>query len=645
MKRTLAAVAFLTALGALCKLAWKEPPAAWSDRARPEIATRTSESAVLDPETVLRARYPADRELVDRVLHEYHHNALAIERTDGRRGLVLLDRLGLEAVFLYEKYPKEFRRLAESLNDDAAADLLLHWREYFGLKRADDVDRGILIAEIAGLPPASRRLAAKYPNALPLILAEPAGVTDLIKHYQSDPDDLRDALVILEFISLESGAADLRNALRVLDAYGPLALDAFRLHGPDGFTLVALYGPILQALGDAMPLDDALIAVRVNADFLDERLRTHAPETLAGNLRHAAAVGLVEALGGSPHALRLSAEFGAAGDRALLRAGPDAADVVYEDYHEPSVRNQAVAALGEHGAMALAILAKYAPDPDFREILRRHGGRVIPPVAQSDPAPEALAALRAKDQRDKSWSEVLAQGVLAVSRDNGQATIRLIRTDGIERVESLHSDGIAFYQFLPLYDLLHLGRVVTRGQTPTGGEMAWALIDGCFIVADVLSLAALQPEGAAALEAARSEAKTLGREAVQNVGRELVQEATETGGRVLAREGSQATTQRLARWWTVRAAGGTYQVLRRLPEALAQMPLPEIARLGRPLAEKAGLRLSTFAPIRFLRDGVAIVKRIPPERGLKYAGAQAVQAGVGVVGFAKMEEHLRSRRP
>lgn len=642
MKRTLAAVALLAALGAFCKLAWKDSGDVAPAAMRPTVRAVTEPRR--DPDAELRARYPDDTELVDRVLRDYHHNALAMERTDGRRGLLLLDRLGLEAVFLHEKYPKDFRRLAGSLDDDAAADLLLHWREYFGLKRADDVERGILIAEIANLAPTTRRLAARYPNALPLLLAEPQGVADLIRRYRDDPNDLRDVLVLLDFISLDAGAADLRSALRVLDAFGPLALDAFRSQGPEGFALVTLYGGVLQALGDSVPLDDALIAVRVNADFVDLRLRTHAPETIAGDLRHAVGAGLMEALGNSPHALRLSVEFGSAGDRALKAAGPDAADVVYDDFG-PALRGQAVAALGEHGTMALAMLAKYAPDPDFQEILRRYGSRVIPPIAQSDPAPEALAALQAKERARKSWSEVMGQYILAASRESGQATIRLIRTDGIERVEALNSDGVAFYQFLPLYDLIHLGRLITRGQSPTGGEMAWAVIDGCFVVADVLSLAALQPEGAAALEAARSEAKAVGRETAQAAGRELAEGATAAGSRRIGREGSVAASQRLARWWTVRAAGGPYHVLRQLPVALTRLPLPEIARLGGPLCQRAGLRLSTFAPLRFLKDGVSVVRSIPPERGLKYVAAQALQAGVGVVGFTKMEEHLRSRRP
>ena len=108
------------------------------------------------------------RELVARVAERFGRNAQAIERTDGLRGLVLLDRLDLEAIFLYEKHPTEFRRLRDFLGGDAAADILLHWREYFGLKRADDTDRGILIAEIASLTPAQKRIAAQSSQCAPL---------------------------------------------------------------------------------------------------------------------------------------------------------------------------------------------------------------------------------------------------------------------------------------------------------------------------------------------------------------------------------------------------------------------------------------------------------------------------------------------
>ncbi len=663
MKRTFAVVAFLACLGALLKLAARPmvpsgpPPRATVG----PLATNSGAAGLTDGATTraLLRKYrhaePRVRDLVERVADRFGRNAEAIERTDGIRGLTLLDRLDLEALFLYEKYPTEFHRLRAVIGGEAAADVLLHWREYFGLKRGDETDRGTLVAELSTLSPAQQRVASRYPNALPLILADPQGVTAMIERMADDPVGLADALTVLNFVSLEPGASDLRSALRTFDDHGPMALEAFRRQGLEGFALVSLYGPVLEAVGGALPLDQSLILARVNADYLDELLRTHRPETVAGHLRHVAAAGLVEAVGGSPQALRLVVEEGEPGERALKKAGCDAAQVVFGDFADSTLRRQAVNALATHGLMALAILDKYASDPDFRDVLRAHGAAVIPPIAQADAGPETLAYLQAKSRR--SFTESMALAALFAAGENGQAVIRTIRNDGLERVAQLNDGVIRCYQFLPLYDVIHLGNVLRQGYAPTSGEMAWAVVDGCFVVADVLSLAAVQPEGVLAAEAIRSEVTGAVRQGVRSAGRELAETSGESAGKALTRhqagngleqaaaQGTLAVSDRLARWWTVRSAGGVYQVLRRLPEALPQLSLGQITHMAEPLCARAGIRLTTWRPVRLLREGTEVLFRIPPERGLKYLAAQTLQAGVGVVGIQKMEEHLRSRRP
>jgi hypothetical protein len=664
MKRTFAVVGLLACLGVLFKLASKPMVPSGPPRPIATVGPVPSGSGSLGPadagapSTLLRKYRRAEprvRDLVERVADRFGRNAEAIERTDGVRGLILLDRLDLEALFLYEKYPKEFHRLRDVLGGDAAADVLLHWREYFGLKRGDETDRGTLVAEISALSPAQQRVASRYPNALPLILADPQGVTALIERMADDPAALADAVAVLNFVSLERGASDLRSALRTFDHHGPMALEAFRRQGLEGFALVSLYGPVLEAVGGALPLEQSLILARVNADYLDELLRTHRPETVAGHLRHVSAAGLVEAAGGSPNALRLVVEQGEPGERALKRAGSDAADVVFGDFADATLRRQAVSALATHGLMALMILDKYASDPDFRDILRTHGAAVILPIAQADAGPETLAYLQAKTRR--SFKESLALAALFAAGENGQAVIRTIQEDGLGRVAELNDGVIRFYQFLPLYDVIHLGNVLRQGYAPTSGEMAWAVIDGCFVVADVLSLAAVQPEGALAAETIRSEVKGAVRQGVRSAGRELAETGGESAGKALTRrqagngveqaaaEGAAAVTDRLARWWTVRSAGGVYQVLRRLPEALTQLSLGQITRMAQPLCARAGITLTTWRPVRLLRDGTEVLFRIPPERGLKYLAAQTLQASVGVIGIQKMEEHLASRRP
>jgi hypothetical protein len=535
----------------------------------------------------------------------------------------------------------------------------LHWREYFGLKRADDTDRSILVAELAQLTPAQRQLAARYPSALPLVLADPAGVAELAESFRGDEAALGESLVVLSLISLEHGASDLRTALRTIENHQTLAREAFRQQGLEGFALVSLYGPVLESVGPALPLDQSLIMLRVNSSYVDELLLTHRPETVASHLSHVAAKGLVPAVGGSPHALQLMVEFGEQGERALAKAGPDAGDVVFDDFTDPGLRSRAVSALAEHGTMALVILDKYATDPDFRDILRSYGAAIVPPIAQADASPEALAMLQAKERR--TIGETLAKFALLASSDNGQAVIRTIRKDGLERVDSLYNSEIQFAQFLPLYDVLHLGNVLRRGYSPTSSEMTWALVDGCFVVADILSLAAIQPEGAVAAEAVRTEVKAAAREGVRSIGREVIETGGESTGKHLAStraerqaasgassaasEAAGGVSRQVSRWWAVRSAGGLYQVLQRLPEAVPRMSLAQVAEVAKPLCTKAGMRLSTWKPIQLLREGVAVPFRIPPERGLKYLAAQMAQASVGVVGFHKMEEHMASRRP
>src|SRR6185437_387097 len=101
---------------------------------------------------------------------------------------------------------------------------------------------------------------------------------------------------------------------------------------------------------------------------------------------------------------------------------------------------------------------------DFRDILRAHGAAVIPPVARTDAGPETLARLRSKPKR--GFTESVALSVLFLSGENGQATIRTIKNDGLERVAALDDTDVAFYQFLPLYDLMHLGNVLRHGHAP-----------------------------------------------------------------------------------------------------------------------------------------------------------------------------------
>ena len=306
--------------------------------------------------------------------------------------------------------------------------------------------------------------------------------------------------------------------------------------------------------------------------------------------------------------------------------------------------------------MALAMLDKYAADTDFQEILRGHGAG-----GYSADRPGRLWSRDACLPRGKSkrtLTESLALAALFASGDNGQSTIRTIKNDGLERVAELDRPASVTTSSCPCTTSFTWATCCEQGYAPTTGETTWALVDGCFVITDVLSLVALparrgrrrrsSPQRGRRPRCVKARRRSLAISSPAAANRPArLWSATRPHphSRQGASQGGSAAAQRLARWWSVRSAGGMYQVLKRLPEALPRLSLTQLAEMAGPLAAKAGLRLSSWRGVRLMKNGALVVLRIPPERGLKYVAAQAVQAGVGVVGIHKMEEYLKSRRP
>jgi hypothetical protein len=580
-------------------------------------------------------------EMVQRVLNKYAQTAINLESTDGLRGLKLLDTLDLEAVYLYEKHPREFRRLCELVDDQAAARILLTWRDYLSLKRADDGDRALWIAELERLSPSQRAIVQKAPEILPLMMTEPEAISGLVERMSSDPKDLQDALIGLQLVSLREGSYSLRKVIETLEKHPKWALESLRHRGPEGLMVMSLFGDVIESLDQEQLLDDSLIALHVSADDTTEYLRNHSAESVASHLRHLSAAGLLAKVADHPNALKLTLEFGERGEAAIKSTGADSAEVVYQDYSDKDLREKAVEALADHGLTAAVMLEKYASDTQFREILRRHGSAIILPIAQSDLSPELVAKLR--DKASRSTTESLALGVMSLSGDSGQATIQIIHDDGLARVAQIQKTNISAVEFLPLYDLTHLANVLTKGYRPTSGEWSWALMDGAFVVADVMSLFAIQPEGVLAAEMTRGQVKTLGKTAARE-GAESVVDRSVKAGLQAGEQVTASTARRANQWWAVRSAGGLQKVLKQMPNAMNRMTLSQVEEIVRPLARKAGVTLSRFEPLRFMKDGRELLMRVPPERGLKYLAFESGQAGVGLAAYWKMEEHLASRR-
>lgn len=634
-KRSLALICLLLGISTFVKLAKKPVNVPVDPKQLSEFVSNSFEAQ----KSRLLEKYqsrPEEYELVLRVLDKFAQTAISLEATDGIRGLKLLDTLDLEAVYLYENHPREFRRLCEIVTDEAAARILLTWRDYIGLKRADHGDRALWISELERLSPSDRLIVEKYPDLLPLMMSDPEAVSGLIQNIH-DQDDLQDCLIALQIVSLKQGPSSLRLMTETFESHPRWAIEAFRRRGPEGLLIVTLFGDVIENLNNSELLDDVLIALHVSNEDSLEYIQRHSPESLANQLRHLSAVALLDDVANHPHALKLTLEYGAVGENAIRLAGSDAAEVIYSDYTDRTLRSQAVRALADHGIQAAVVLEKYATDPTFRDILRNYGSAIIPPIAQTDLSPQLLSELRQKS--DRSNLETLALTLMNLSGDSGQATIQMIHEDGLDRVSQVYQSELSAVELLPLYDLTHLANVLRKGYQPTSGEWTWAVVDGAFVVADVLSLTALQPEGVAVTEMTRSQVKNLGRSAVREGAENISQAIAKTG----VQSGEQGL-RRASRWWAVRTAGGLHHLYRDLPLAMQRMSLSQIDEMLRPLARRAGVSLSRFEPLRFLKNGQEVLMRIPPEKGLKYLAVESAQAGLGLAAFWKMEEHLSSRR-
>jgi hypothetical protein len=226
----------------------------------------------------------------------------------------------------------------------------------------------------------------------------------------------------------------------------------------------------------------------------------------------------------------------------------------------------------------------------------------------------------------------LAVTALRLAGDSGDKTIRMIDRDGLDRAEGVANSGVGLYQFLPLYDLSHLGGVVVKGYLPTRGEFVWAGVDAALIAVDVLSVVTLQPEGVAASEAARSGIKTAARASVKSSTRAVVEKVTEG----VAEHAASATTRQLARNTSEQLAEQVASLSVRSAESAS-------AELAESLARRSGIQLARSSSAAAGRGVLSHVTGLPRNRLAKYVVANGAQAAVGLVAVRKMEEYLAGR--
>lgn len=631
MKRFFLCTILIAALAVAAKLAFKREPAGPSAvrSAHPSATIPRSEpTAVIDQsgDSKLLARYPDERELIEKLLQSFGHNTRQIAATDGLRGLRLLDELGDAAICLYAERPDEFRKLGVAISADAdSAKLVGAWSRYFDPRQADRQATTIVTTELCKLPARARRLAKQTPEALPFLLTDYRRTADVLERLGPA------ALEPLAFVDLSDRGESLRRALNVLDRHGKLAIAATDELGPAGFLLVERFGPLIAELEPELGIRDSLGVVASALDDLDELVPTHRTTTLAETILHLKNRSLLVSAAGTRYGLRLAVEFGRDGERIIETVGPRAADVIYRHYPEGPQRNAVVQAIVQGGVPAAVAAEKFASSDRFRRIVERDGPTAVLAVTAACSAEESREFLAAKSKR--TWSEGLALTALRLAGDSGDKTIRTIDRDGVARVQALAATNVEFYQLLPLYDLSHLGGVLVQGYVPTRGEFAWAGVDAGLIAFDALSLMTLQPEGVAAAESVRATAKSGVKAAVKTGARAVVEEATET----LAARTARTAASELAR-------ETSEQLGKRATAAGQHAAETASAELATSLARRSGIRLVRWQTLVSATNGASrSLAALPRNRLTKYVSVNAAQAGVGLLAVHKMEEYLEGR--
>ena len=150
---------------------------------------------------------------------------------------------------------------------------------------------------------------------LPLILADPRGMCSPGRSHEGRPDGARrrPGGALLHEPRARAGRPADRPCERSSGTSGSRSR-RFASKGPTGSPWSASTARSSRRWETPCRSIESLILLRVNAAYIDELLQSHRSETVAGHLRHVAAAGLIEAVGGSPEALRLVVEFGADGE-------------------------------------------------------------------------------------------------------------------------------------------------------------------------------------------------------------------------------------------------------------------------------------------------------------------------------------------
>lgn len=425
----------------------------------------------LAAEERLRQRLPdADPALLRRAAAAWGPVAAEVAEAQGLKGLHTLDTFGAEAVFLWKNDRSAFAALTDfQRQHPERVPLVVAW------KRAlpDWAHSGRLLPfldRVGGLPERRLRMARRVPAALPLLLADNLPVTQemlerhgdrawrlfVLVNHQAFPEHLE---------RLAEVVRDDESVLDVNERFGPaLALMFVAPAGDKGRRHLPV---VVRHAWQTMPPHEAAAFLGTNyraaVELLDEG-RSAADLNAAVDQLRALPELVREVALDHTSTLRLLAEEHQGrrvGAEALQRCGPEAADLLYGSYSEPTLRRPALVTLAGLGLQGLDVLDRFRKHGPFFRLLRRADAELLggtPPLVLD------------------------AVGRLADAEGDGQELIdRYLRTPNLAR--TLASDRYPrrpaeeLLDFVPGYTVYRTATDYTSGRLVTGGDLTWAALD------------------------------------------------------------------------------------------------------------------------------------------------------------------------
>ena len=457
----------------------------------------------------------------------YGYTAQNIVKENGPAGAAVLLAFGKQGVAVMREHPDTFKKIAERFNGPTAAAFLIAYGNdiRFLVKQGGLFD---LLDRIERLEEKSKQLAVQHPGMFPfLLMAE----RETREAFTRNPDS---CLACFPAVDLSKGPDSIREVAKMLAEMKLGTSRWIEVRGLDGLLLAKTFPSLLEReelRQSPLPLPIFLQILSTNQNDLEDMLARKAtsPEDIWRALKalkdaddmlprrsedwqiweeddprfmKAYREDFLNLAARDPHTIRFVLEKGSEYLKLIEKHWPSGAcylpSLLYDAYGGATPEYQP---LYDHTWEAIVRSQKNENEPVVLYTLIR--------MADSDmfipDDPEASGWFR-----HLLWS--LDHRVVLYVADRGdEHGLSKLRERGIDELNAWTEPTSMAVEMIPGYDASRLIWVLSKGYVPTTGEVAFAAIDGGFLIWDAVTLGS----GTVLSVAGRKAAKAGGKKGVQ----------------------------------------------------------------------------------------------------------------------------------